>query len=202
MKLYEGQPIRTRIADAVVERLRGLTLEQGGYLKAIEQSPIALEKVDQPSFQNLMSELAGRAPAAIVVLDDEGHFEPGGHAKTQWRRELTLLVYALSTNRAGLIEGREDPGADSADPGLRGINQDIGALLAGHMLGIDGVQLIEPVGLRGLWADARLTVWEWAFRLKYVLRSERPHPAAATSVTVHNNSASGPEGSLASEDLP
>lgn len=202
MKLYPGPPIRTRIAQAVVERLRVLAVKDGGYLQAIEQSPIALTKVDQPSFQNLVTELAGRAPAVIVVLDDENDFDPVGSARTQWRRELGLLVYSLSTNRRGLIEGREDPGPETTDPGLRGINEDIGRLLSGHTLGIDGVQIIEPLALRGLWADARLTVWEWTFRLKYVQRSNRPRQPTITSVTVHNTAASAPEVPLASEDLP
>lgn len=207
MIFYDGDPIRTRIARAVIERLAVLSRDSGGYLQAIEQAPIALEKVEQAAFQKAMHDLAGRAPAVVVVVDDELGFEAGGISQREWRRELDVLVYAISTHRRDLVAGREDPDAESAagaqaDPGLRAMVQEIGGLLSGHSLGLEDIGLLRPERLRGLWADAALTVWEWTFRVAYDQTSINAAAEPVTSVLVENTTAEEPPVLLAAEELP
>ncbi len=181
---FDAVPIRTRIAADIIDRLSVLLTDQGGYMQAIEQAPIALEKVEQEAFQKAMMTLSGRSPAILLVLDDHGNFEAHSTAQTDWRSQIDVLVYALSTHRRDLIEGREDSDGGPAR-GLRALTEHIGRLLSGYEPDIECVEPLTPVHLRGLWADTAMTVWEWRFRLWYTLTSVTEPVATITNVHMH-----------------
>lgn len=178
---FDAIPIRTRIAADLIARLSVLSIEQGGYVRAIEQVPIALEKVDQEPFQHAMHAVVGRSPAILLALDDYGNFEAHGTSQTNWRSQLDVHIYAISTHRRDLLEGREDSDG-GASRGLRALTEHIGRLLSGYEPDIEYIEPLMPLRLQGLWADAAMTVWEWRFRLWHTFAAVTEPMPQITSV--------------------
>lgn len=115
-------PIRTMVRNAVVTMLAPLKIGQtGGFLEAVIPIGFSVDRADDHSIDLLWQELRGRSPA-IAVATVEMRFEPGG-APDRSRGRLSVDLYALSSHRRSVTEGRTDSDAAAiadltADPGI------------------------------------------------------------------------------------
>jgi hypothetical protein len=165
-----AKPQRTLIREAVMARL-ALLKKPTLYLQAVAALPIKIQgRSDEEGMGFLQLALNGASPAVVVVLG-RGDIAAAGQNAAHARKTIELVVYVVSSNVRGVVDGRlaGDAAAatsDSADPGIETMVEHVEQMLLGYDLGIDGVDEIRPVSEDELATGQDVTIWEVVFSIR------------------------------------
>jgi hypothetical protein len=198
-----AMPQRTLVREAVMARLAALK-KPFRYLQAVAAMPLKIQgRSDEEGMGFLFHALSGAAPALAVVLG-RGDFAAAGQNAAHARKTLELVVYVVSTNVRGVVDGRlagdaAAAASDTADPGIETIVEHVEQLLLGRDLGIDGVEEIRPVSEDELATGQDVTVWEVVFSIR-VDRSIN-HDRAITQLLLEVETRNRVHGSAAADDF-
>jgi hypothetical protein len=202
-------PVATQIVTSVMARVAPMSVDQGGYVKAIKRAAARLDtRLTETVWQAALDEMRGNAPAIFTTVDAYRNFTgPAGGRTQSWKGDADLFVYCVTDYRGSLTAGRLDPDAlaatePTADQGLWRLIEDVFDRLAGWSPHGNAYRL-NPVGGRFVVIDESITVWEWQFSVGVVLAST-PIPAApaVTSVLVDNQTPDAPPVIITTEELP
>lgn len=148
----DTRPQETRIAEAVIERVRLLHRDAGLFLAHVGEVPVMPSRMKDEAWDMLVQKLRGQAPAALVVID-AARTELTSTTGNRWRRTYELTVALLSNHRRDTIDGRVNPDgaglAGDRDPGLRATCELTDMLLLGWRPDVDGAREIQA-GARGM----------------------------------------------------
>lgn len=137
-------PQRRKVREAIARRLReelgvaSLPLAQGDqYFKDVVELAAPFE-VGDPDLEEMLKEAAaGRSPIAAVALGGRT-FEASNSDERQWRGNLSVYVYVVSSHRGGLLTRMR--GGDHAsttdqtvDPGIETALEHVFERLAGYV---------------------------------------------------------------------
>lgn len=156
---------RTTIRNGAVTLLSGLLRSNGGYLQAvIPWGGLVRGYTDQVGIDMLMVALNGRAPGIAVGLGDRT-IKPGGVGGFAFKASVQLVVYFYSSHARDITDGRmaidvAALAADTADPGLELIMEQIEELLVGQYPGTNStVKQVVPYLEEELRTEPNETLW-------------------------------------------
>ena len=146
-------PLETRLANAMVERLRLLHRDHGLFLAYVGEAPVMPSRMGDEAWDLLLQQLRGQTPAALVIIDS-AQITTNNTTGDRWQMDYHLTVALLSTHRRDTIAGRINPDAssladDSRDPGLRAACEIADMLMRGWRPEVTGAHAIRP-GSRGM----------------------------------------------------
>jgi hypothetical protein len=197
-----AKPQRTLIRQAVMARL-ALLKKPALYLQAVAALPLKIQgRSDEEGLGFLALALNGAAPALAVVLG-RGDVAAAGQNAAHARKTIELVVYVVSNNVRGLVDGRlagdaASAASDSADPGIETMVEHVEQMLLGFDLGIDGVEEIRPVSEDELATGQDVTIWEVVFSIR-VDRSIN-HDRSITQLLLDIETRNRVDGSAAADD--
>lgn len=149
----DNQPLETRIAEALVARLRLLHRENGLFLAHIGEAPVMPSRMSDEPWDMLVQQLRGQTPAVLVIIDS-ARTTSMNTSGDLWQLSFNVTLALLSTHRRDTIAGRINPdvasqNADNRDPGLRAMCELADMLVRGWRPDITGAHEIKP-GSRGM----------------------------------------------------
>lgn len=170
-----AKPQRTLIRDSIVSRLGALlkTANPAGYIPAfgIRALPRSLRGPgDEEGFGALATELQQTAPCIALVLG-RLDYEAVSIDATENSGKLEVIVYIVSRNARGVVEGRLFGDAvagmsSTAEPGIFTMLEHVRELLIGQKLGVTGVGIMRPTFEDELATFADVTIWEQRYELE------------------------------------
>lgn len=160
-------PVRTLIRSAVAALLAPKLKSAGGYLPAILPFPrVIAGRNDDAGIDHAMAELGGRAPALLVAVGD-ARFTRTSTTIHRYQGEHDVQIVALSNSGRGLLARLEldvvAQADDTADPGIDVMLEQVGDLVAGRNLEIDGVHAPTMISLEHLESNKTLSLWALNF---------------------------------------
>jgi hypothetical protein len=189
-----AKPQETLLRDSAVEVIRGLHVDNGGYLRAVEPwGGLARSYQDETGIDLLFSELKGRAPAILVGLGDIVG-KPAGMGGFNFAADVELVLYHSNNHLASMTAGRTAISsralvADTRDPGLEVMRAHTRQLLIGQRLGgqlvtnavgeatrkVASIKQVEFLREEELRTDKTITVWAQRFgvRMTYTINPHR-----------------------------
>ena len=147
------EPLETRIAVAILARLRLLHRDNGLFLAHVGETPAMPSRMSGDAWDMLVQQVRGQAPAALVVID-AARTTTTNTSLDRWQLEYELTVALFSNHRRDTITGRINPdtaslAANGRDPGLRAACELADMLLRGWRPDVAGTHEIKP-GSRGM----------------------------------------------------
>lgn len=166
-----ARPQRTIVRDAVIAGLDELRRASGGYLAAVEPLAVPLVFNDGEEAWHFIDVARGRSPIVAVALGARD-YGPHGTGATQWRGELEVLVYIVSSAKrshvARVAGDVASDASDQAEPGLEVIAAHVFERLAGRYFDESTGGILRPQRERLAYFGADYTVIEQTYQLELV----------------------------------